>query len=255
MAGQWDWVADGVAVTTSRRDATTTTLVLGPAGALLVDPAWDPDELAWIADDLDARRIPVTAGFATHAHRDHLLWHPRLGNPPRLASVPTAALAQARRDELVAELGPGWPADLAGLVGRVDGVPGGVLPWDGQRVELLVHDGHCGGHTALWIPHNRVLVAGDMLSDLELPLLETSSLHDYLAGLQLLRPHAERARTLVPGHGSVATDPATARHRWRVDADYVAALRSGAEPRDPRLANPGMAQAHAANLAAVSAVR
>ena len=76
-------VAPGVLVTTSRRDTTTTTVVVHGDEALLVDPAWDPDELAAIADLLDAHGLRVVAGVSTHAHHDHLLWHPRFGTAPR----------------------------------------------------------------------------------------------------------------------------------------------------------------------------
>ncbi|MCK0115852.1 hypothetical protein MWU57_02310 [Isoptericola sp. S6320L] len=72
-------VAEDVLVRTSRRLATTSTLVLGRRSvegraALLVDPAWEPDELAAIAAEVSALGARVVAGFATHAHHDHLLW-------------------------------------------------------------------------------------------------------------------------------------------------------------------------------------
>jgi hydroxyacylglutathione hydrolase len=252
MAGRWRWVADAVAVTTSRRDATTSTVVLGPDGALLVDPAWDPDELAWIADDLARSGVTVAAGFATHSHHDHLLWHPGLGDAPRFASPTTAELAAARHDDLVSDLGPDWPSELADLVGLVHGVDGDVVPWPGRRVELLVHHGHIAGHTALWLPDAEVLLAGDMLSDVELPLLETSTGEQYLAGLELLRPYAERARLLIPGHGTVATT-AAAIGRWHADNAYLRALLAGEEPQDARLARAGMREAHRANAAAIGA--
>ena len=83
-----------------------------------MDPSWEPDELAWIADDLAAAGVTITAGFATHAHHDHLLWHPRLGTAPRWASAATARQAAATATDLVEALGPAWPDELAGLVGQ-----------------------------------------------------------------------------------------------------------------------------------------
>ena len=76
-----DGDVEEVLVRTSRRLSTTSTLVLAPpAGgadgaraALLVDPAWEPDELVAIADEVRARGARLVAGFATHAHHDHLL--------------------------------------------------------------------------------------------------------------------------------------------------------------------------------------
>lgn len=127
MHRSWQWVVDDcdvrIGVTTSRRDRTTSTLVVADGHALLVDPSWDPDELAGLAADVAAAGIEVALGFATHAHHDHLLWHPALGSAPRLASPAVARQCATDRDAIVAGLGPDWPAELADLVGRVDERP------------------------------------------------------------------------------------------------------------------------------------
>ncbi|MFF2453755.1 MBL fold metallo-hydrolase [Isoptericola sp. NPDC058082] len=183
---------EDVLVRTARRLRTTTTLVLAPGGgavddgraALLVDPAWEADELVAVADETSARGGRLVAGYSTHAHHDHLLWHPRLGpEVPRWATAPAALVARRERPRLLTEAradagrygGAGHPAEVLDLLGRVAPVPAGergvpdpdgVLP----PTELVVHDGHAPGHGALWLPRSRVLVAGDVLSDVELPL-------------------------------------------------------------------------------------
>ncbi|MTD17068.1 MBL fold metallo-hydrolase [Nakamurella sp. YIM 132087] len=245
----WTFVHDGIAVRTSRREHTTSTLILAdPAAAegsevVLVDPAWDPDELDEIAASLDGLRI--AAGFATHAHHDHLLWHPDLGRAPRWSSPMTAALARLHRDELLEQLGRDWPRPLTALFGRVEGLPAGTVPWQGPTIQLITHDAHESGHTALWVPERRVLVAGDMLSDVELPLVQNGSLDAYAVGLATLRPYASAARVVVPGHGRPGDDGA---ERWRADHRYVDRLMAGLDPEDPRRANHGMEQAHALSL-------
>ena len=250
MAGSWQWLVDDevkIGVTTSRREHTTSTMVVSGAAALLVDPSWDPDELAWIADDLVAAGITVTAGFATHAHHDHLLWHPKLGPGPRWASTATAAEVANNRADLIEALGPTWPKDLAGLVGQVTGLEGQHLAWAGPSVELITHHAHAKGHTALWIPAAKTLISGDMLSDVELPLLEGSSPADYTDGLAALLPFVEQAQLIVPGHGSPAVGGAAARDRWAADNRYLAALIGSTDPTDNRLQRPGMREAHAHN--------
>ena len=129
----WRWVVDGpvrVGVATSRRDLTTSTVVAVDGRALLVDPAWEPDELAGIADGLAGLGIEVVAGFATHAHHDHVLWHPRLGPAPRFASARVADICANDREAIVARLGEHWPAELAGLVGRVGALDGDIATAD-----------------------------------------------------------------------------------------------------------------------------
>lgn len=250
-------VADGVLVRTSRRMHTTTTLVTAPSGrGLLVDPAWDPDELDAIADDLDALGVRVRAGLATHAHHDHLLWHPRYGaDVVRWASGATAAVVAERRDELLAGLAddtPPYPDAVRVLFGRVTALPRGDTPHrtriPGPRGalpchEIVVHDAHAPGHSALWLPDAGVLVAGDLLSDVEIPLpFEPDDIDAYLAGLDRLDPYVRAASVLVPGHGTPSWTPTD-----RLDADrrYLDAVLAGRDPDDPRLGNPGMAAEHA----------
>jgi glyoxylase-like metal-dependent hydrolase (beta-lactamase superfamily II) len=62
------------------------------------------------------------------------------------------------------------------------------------------------GHAALLIEERGVLVAGDMLSDVLIPMLDLDGtadpIEDYLAALRLLEDAAGDADVLVPGHGS-----------------------------------------------------
>ena len=250
MADAWVWLATEnnvkVGVTTSRRQLTTSTVVVAAERALLVDPAWEPDELDWIAADLARRGLQIS-GFATHAHHDHVLWHPRLGGGPRWASTAAAATARTTRGALVDALGVNWPADLAGLVGALTPVDGARLPWPGAAITMITHDAHSPGHTALWLAGPQVLIAGDMLSDVELPLLGEETLAEYSAGLLALRPFVDRAEIVIPGHGRLATGSA-ARKRWAADRAYVDALSATEHFDDPRRTLPNMAEAHSYNV-------
>ncbi|MHB8506087.1 MAG: MBL fold metallo-hydrolase [Acidimicrobiales bacterium] len=233
-------VAPGVLVATSRRYATTSTVVVLGGHVLTVDPAWDPDELAALA----AEAPRPHAGVATHAHHDHLLWHPALGDAPRYASAATVRLAAERRPDLLAALA--FPPDLAALVGAVTPAAPGPLPWDGPEVELVEHAGHVPGHVAVWVPSKDLLLAGDMLSDVEIPLLEEGPdpVTAYAEALDRLAPYVARAGLAVPGHGSPTDAPLE-----RLDADrrYLDSLVAGHCPDDERLALPEMLDAHAAN--------
>jgi glyoxylase-like metal-dependent hydrolase (beta-lactamase superfamily II) len=71
--------------------------------------------------------------------------------------------------------------------------------------ELELHE--TGGHTAdgvaYWLPWARVLVCGDYLSPVEIPALSPGgSVTVYRATLERLRPLAEQAEWVVPGHGA-----------------------------------------------------
>ncbi|MET3807126.1 glyoxylase-like metal-dependent hydrolase (beta-lactamase superfamily II) [Nakamurella sp. UYEF19] len=241
-------VADGVLVATSRRELTTSTVVRDNGTTLLVDPAWEPDELEALADFLEEGGLTVSAGFATHSHHDHILWHPGFGGAPRWATRGTADTVAEHRGELLEFLGPDWPMQLMPLVGQVHPVPQTdptTLPWPGPHIEIVEHDGHSTGHGALWMPGTRVLLAGDMLSDVELPMTDETGLAAYDQALTILEPYVRQAAVLVPGHGHPTGSPL---ERWTADRRYLDAVLAGDEADDPRLTNPGMVQVHAANL-------
>lgn len=253
-------VADDVLVRTSVRDSATTTLAMDPRArggrvGLLVDPSWLPRELVGIADELDALGVTVAAGLSTHAHHDHLLWHPRFGDVARWASAAAVRVIQekwaALSDALAADGDRHAEAVLSAFARVVElpkpseGVPDrdGVLP----HTEVVVHDAHAPGHAALWLPDSRVLVAGDMLSDVELPLpfdeiSGTTGPASYLAGLDALAPYVAQAAVVVPGHGAPTERP------WeRLDADrrYLEAVLAGRLAHDGRLGNRAVAAEHA----------
>ena len=232
-------VVDRVFVATSRTMVTTSTVVAHSGSALLVHPAWHPDELANLGAELADRELQVVSAFATHAHYDHLLWHPSLGGAPRYASHGTAELAVADRASLVTAIEAEFPEELIELMGRVQpigrGIPADDLP-AGVAAELIVHDGHERGHSALWLENHGVLVAGDMLSDVEVPL-PYDDLAAYLEGLDKLAPFVARATVVIPGHGTPGRNP-----QERLDADrrYLDAVMQGRVPDDPRLADSDM---------------
>src|SRR5580693_5923011 len=82
-----------------------------------------------------------------------------------------------------------------------------------------------------------VLLAGDMLSDLLIPLLDPrrpGQVGAYEAALDRLGEAARHVDVLVPGHGAVAEGPEVAA-RLAADHAYIDALRRGEEPVDARL--------------------
>jgi glyoxylase-like metal-dependent hydrolase (beta-lactamase superfamily II) len=246
-------VATGLLVATSSKYALNSVVVVGQDGrVLLVDPGWPQDELDGLAAELAERSLIPVAGFATHAHHDHVLWHPDFGDVPRWASPDTVRLAGSHRGEILEALGPGYRDDVLALVGRVSALPGLDIPWPGPETDVLLHDAHIEGHSALWIAELGVLIAGDMLSDIELPLPDDSpsALGTYRAGLETLAPYASIARLVIPGHGSITSDGSA---RVAADLAYLDDLAAGHESTDVRIGNPEMAEVHAANSALAGA--
>ncbi|MFD1211063.1 MBL fold metallo-hydrolase [Arthrobacter sp. GCM10027362] len=240
-------VAEDVLVHQSRFCRSNAVVVQGRAGVLLIDPGVQDNEMACLADDLDELGQPVVAGFSTHPHWDHLLWHPRLGAAPRYGTARCAATVRARLADpgAKARLAELIPPDIAGqipldLLGLLTGLPAETarIPWDGPRVRIIEHQAHAPGHAALLIEERGVLVAGDMLSNVLIPLLDLNDtadpIEDYLAALRLLEGAAGEAEVLVPGHGSIGGADQI-RARIEQDRAYVHVLRDAGVPRDPRV--------------------
>ena len=247
-------VAPGVHVMTSRRYATTSTAVFADREALVVDPCWDADELAGVGGFLSAAGAHCTAGLATHLHYDHVLWHPDLGDVPRWASAWAAGQWESERTTLVQPLIGDIPDDLVELAGHVTAIPSDGLPWSGREIHLHAHDAHARGHLAVEIVDAGVLLAGDMLSDIELPYPDADEpdLTSYLAGLDRLAEVVRRCRALVPGHGTPTYTP-----MQRLDADrrYLDDVLAGRPVDDPRLADPEMQRIHARTMEQARATR
>jgi glyoxylase-like metal-dependent hydrolase (beta-lactamase superfamily II) len=246
-------MAPGIFVATSPVYLTTTTIVVGAdRGCLLIDPALTASELAGLGEWLASAGLRPAVGWATHPHWDHVLWSRSLGtSAPRYATAAAAAAAAAAREDMIAEasvVAPGHDPDLLGRLTAVPG-PGESVPWDGPRAQVIAHDGHAPGHAAIWLPDSGVLVAGDMLSDVEIPLLDMAAadpVGGYRAGLRWLTS-LPGVRLLVPGHGHVG-DAAALRARAGLDFAYLDAVEAGQHADDPRLLAPGAGWLRAEHL-------
>ena len=239
-------VAEGVLVHESEFLQSNAVVVQGRAGVLLIDPGVTGSEIDCLANDLRELGRPVVAGFSTHPHWDHLLWHARLGAAPRYGTARGAATV---RDQLSdagakARIAEHLPPEITGqvpldLLGLITGLPADTarIPWDGPQVRIIEHQAHAPGHAALLIEERGVLIAADMLSDVLIPLLDLNSadpIEDHLAALRLLEGAAGDVDVVVPGHGSIGgADQVHA----RIDQDraYLQALRDADVLSDPRL--------------------
>jgi glyoxylase-like metal-dependent hydrolase (beta-lactamase superfamily II) len=255
-----------VLVATSRVWQTTCTIVRsgdggsretatesGTGECFVIDSPVFPDELEVLPAILEHAGFPPLSGLlATHADWDHLLG--RIAFPQaalgvaettaaRLAAEPGAAARGLRAfdDEHYVERGA--PLSL----GQVQAlpVPGHCEIGDGE-LELHAADGHTADGMAVWIEWARVLVCGDYLSPVEVPMIGADGSRDaYLATLRRLEPLVAAAAHVVPGHGAVM-DGARAAAILREDVNYLAKLPDAELP----MARRGAAQRaiHADNV-------
>ena len=235
---------EGFYVAVSTQFVSNTVVVRGAAGSLVVDPGVTVEEVAGLAADLATLQSAPELGFSTHPHWDHLIWSTALGSVPRFATRRAVEIAQGERDGLIEGLQDAAPGHDLGLFAQITPMAGGIdqLTWSGPRAIVLEHQAHAPGHAAVFFPQSGILLAGDMLSDIEIPLLDLDSVTavaDYRRALDQFAALTGVA-LVVPGHGHPGNG-AEFRRRVEQDQRYLDALESGA-PHDPRLSAQWLAE-------------
>jgi glyoxylase-like metal-dependent hydrolase (beta-lactamase superfamily II) len=250
-----------VVVFVSRVWQTTCTAVRVRAGeeGFVIDSPVYPDELEALPNVLEQAGFPVSGLLVTHGDWDHLLGRlafpgVSLGCAESTAGRLTAELGAAQRElrrfdeeHYVTDRGP---LALAGV--QELPVPGRLALGTGDEHELELHAaaGHTGDGMAIWIPWARILVCGDYLSPVEIPMVsEGGSREGYVQTLKRLKPLVEAAEAVVPGHGAPLPREEALRI-LREDLDYLAALaRDGAGAALPNgRRTPTQREIHTRNL-------
>jgi glyoxylase-like metal-dependent hydrolase (beta-lactamase superfamily II) len=225
---------DVIAVT-SRAYATGCVLVRSGDEAFCIDSPVFPDELEILPTLAAQSGFDVVGVLATHADWDHLLGRLAFPDAPLGAAESTAArlinepgAAQRELREFDDELYVTRPRPLSLPGAQALPVPGTVDIGD-RVLELHPADGHTADGMAVWIPWARVLVAGDYLSPVEIPMIsEGGSVAAYLATLNRLEPLVEQADHVVPGHGG-PIDATQALAILREDRAYLSSLSEDSE--------------------------
>ena len=224
-------MAQRLRVFTSGLYLTTSGVVFGSHGTLVIDPNLLPREIAAIQVYLEHSAQPVKYMVYTHHHWDHIIGGQAFPSARRLAHrcFPEAMEAHHPLDELRRfddayyvqrdppfEFQPpheliddGWSGDLGGIEFRLIHLPG-----------------HASDMIGVHVPSEKTLFAADMLSDVELPMIEGNG-SDYLASLRKVDTlvAAGEVQTLVPGHGHVTHGAEAIRARIAEDIAYIDRLR------------------------------
>jgi glyoxylase-like metal-dependent hydrolase (beta-lactamase superfamily II) len=231
-----------VIVVISRVWQTTCTAIRAGGEGFVIDSPVDPDELDALPGVLEQSGFPVSGLLVTHADWDHVLG--RLAFPDaalgcgestaaRLAASPGAVQRALRAFDDEQYIERRVPLGLGSV--QALPVPGRVSLGNAEHeheheFELELHpaDGHTADGTAYLAAWAGVLVCGDYLSPVEIPMIsEGGSPAAYAATLTRLRALVERSDTVVPGHGA-PLDRSRALELLAQDAAYVEALA-----RDP----------------------
>jgi len=229
----WIDLGQGSRVRRSRAYAMNSVALLHPEHTVVVDPGVLPSEL----DDIAAATAAVSPAAVTlaftHSHWDHVLGRPWWPGAQTLAhdrlameTKRDAERIQRESEAIARRHGETWTRGFVPF--RPDVEASGLRflklgPW---RLVLRDAPGHSSSQLTFHLPDRGILLAADMLSDLEPPILDGPPAR-YRETLRTLTPLFEGGAitTLVPGHGSVAAGPEV-RERLHRDLDYLDRLEA-----------------------------
>ena len=232
----WTDLGDGIRVRQSEAFQMNSVLLLDPEHTVVVDPGVLPaelDDLARVVDDTAPAAVTL---FFTHAHWDHVLGRPWWPGARTLAHDRFAAEVRAQRDAILREAvgltlrhGDRWDRGFTPFTPDVAVSGLKFLPLDPWRLVLRDAPGHSASQLTCHLADLGLLIAADMLSDIEPPILDgpCAPYRKTLEALLVLAEHGA-IETLIPGHGSVAEGREALLGRFRTDIDYLDALEQGA---------------------------
>lgn len=189
---------------------TTCTAVRAGEEGFVIDSPVYPEELRALPEVLAQAGFPASGLLTTHADWDHLLGRLAFPNASlgggestarRLAGEPGGAQRRLREFDAGHYVTRPQPLALASV--QALPLPGKLELGEGHEIELHPADGHTADGTAYWLPWLALLVCGDYLSPVEIPMLSAGGgLGAYRATLERLEPLVGAADWVVPGHGA-----------------------------------------------------
>jgi len=249
-----------VVVVNSRVWQTSCTLVRSGEEAFCIDSPVYPDELELLPAVAGQAGFTVVGLLATHADWDHVLGRYAFPEAPLGCGESSAARLAGEPGDAARELRGFDEEHYVERPGPLSLPPPQALPVPGVcevgARELALHpaNGHTPDGMAIWIDWAGILVCGDYISPLEIPMIsDGGSVSAYLATLDRLEPLVEGAAWVVPGHGA-PVEAVRAAALLREDRAYLEALRDrGPEAPLPLARRTAtQKQIHAENAARVT---
>jgi glyoxylase-like metal-dependent hydrolase (beta-lactamase superfamily II) len=234
-AGPWNDLGEGIHVRQSRAYRMNSVVLLDSEHTVVVDPGVLPSEIEEIARLARQAEPEQVSLLLTHGHWDHVLGRPWWPKASVIAHDACAAEMKARverirseSEKLATEHGEKWPRPFEpfGIDQAVSGQR--FMKLDPWRLVLRDAFGHSDSQLSTHLPDLGVLIAADMLSDIEIPILNRPP-EVYRRTLETLLTLAEGGafEILIPGHGSLAYGRDAVLGRLRTDLGYLAALERG----------------------------
>ncbi len=184
-------------------------IIEGTQEVMLVDAQLTKTSAEKVLREIEATKKPLSIIYITHEHADHFLGlevfreaYPRvriIGNSAVVARI--NQVYQEKIDKWKKILGSGANSHVVGI----EKFDGNFIEFESSRIEVLKNiQGDTDENTMLWIPGQRILIAGDVLfNNMHVYTAETDSKArgKWLNSLNKIREL--KPSVVVPGHSKV----------------------------------------------------
>lgn len=169
-----------------------------PGGSLMIDTGYSPEQ-AEVLLDWSGRSLasPIALAVATHFHND------RTGGIPGLAKHGVRTLAYPLTCELARAAGQPVSKPIEGWTGGAHRL--------GPDCELFFPGaGHTRDNVVAWLPRQRMLFGGCLIKSITSNGMGNTAdavMADYAATVRKVCARYPKAKSVIPGHGTIAGDP------------------------------------------------
>jgi len=176
---------------------------------MLVDAQLTKTSAEQVLQQIQETQKPLSIIYITHEHADHFLGLEVFkGAYPRVRIIAASAVVdrinkvyQEKLDKWKKLLGPGATSHAV-AISKFDG---DFIKFEGTQIEVLKHvQGDTDENTMLWVPGQRILIAGDVVfNNMHVYTAETDSKARgrWLKSLQKIREL--KPSDVIPGHSKV----------------------------------------------------
>jgi Zn-dependent hydrolases, including glyoxylases len=188
---------------------TNSVIIEGEHEVMLVDAQLTRKNAEKVLQEINATRKPLSIIYITHEHADHFLGLEVFKEAyPRVRIIVNSAVVdrinqvyQEKIDKWKKILGSGATSQVV----AIETFDGNFIQFEGSKIEVLKNiRGDTDENTMLWIPGQRILIAGDVLfNDMHVYTAETDSKArgEWLNSLQKIREL--NPSLVIPGHSKV----------------------------------------------------
>jgi glyoxylase-like metal-dependent hydrolase (beta-lactamase superfamily II) len=205
------WQAFSIKVVTSLDDRfwVNSVIIEGADEVMLVDAQLTRTNAERVLEEIRKTKKPLSIIYITHEHADHFLGLEVFREAyPRVRIIANSAVAdrinsvyQDKIDKWKTILGSGATSHVV----AIEKFDGNFITFESSEIEVLKNiQGDTDENTMLWIPGQRILIAGDVVvNDMHVYTAETDSKarEKWLNSLQTIREL--KPSVVIPGHSKV----------------------------------------------------